>query len=205
MIKLSNKVQKRKDIDPVILFDILKKANDKSKEIIVHETSKYAEMTKDDKLNQLITKSRAKGEWFYLASSHNDCAKDHVDYQGKLYVDNKAPEEVIEYAKNRGLYTLQWVLGEPAWLITRPNCRHYFVTLTLKEVMGSTLKDLKNKHHTHTKEGDRTYQTPQKAALEEYEDRLKMLNELYKQYPLEAIKKAIIKTKLLIKKWKGEI
>lgn len=186
------------------LFSMMKTthANDKAKKIINHQVGVEAEKRKNDRLDQFIVDSRSKGEYFYLASSHNDCAEDHKPYQGRLYVDAKAPQDVIDYAKSRGLYTLQWVMDAPAWFITRPNCRHYFVTLTLDQVRGKSLKRLRQKHKTHSNQGNRDFQTPAKAAVEEYEDRLKMLKALYREYPTPTLKAEITKTELLIKKWK---
>ena len=204
-IKLSNKAKKVEKLDADVLFMLLKKekCNDIAKKIINHEVSKEAEIQKSAYISDFIDKSRKKGEYFYLASSHTDCALDHVKYQGRLYVDENAPEEAIQYAKSRGLYTLQWVMDAPAWFITRPNCRHYFVSLTLSQVRGKSDKKLIQKYHTHSKIGDKSMQTPAKASIEEYEDRLKFLMELYKAFPSQKVKEEILKTKLLIQKWKS--
>lgn len=204
-IKLSNKARKvdaGNGILAVALLDLFKKDNDKAKKIINHQVQVKAEKEKSDAIGDFIKGSRDKGEWFYLASSHNDCAKDHIPYQGRLYVDEKAPDEAIQYAKSKGLYTLQWVMNGPAWFVTRPNCRHYFVSLRLDQVRGKTNKQLRRKHKTHSLEGNRDFQTPPKAAVEEYEDRLKMLRALYAEYPTEKLKAEILKTKLLLDKWK---
>lgn len=206
-IKLSNKAKKVQGsggILAVALLDMFKKqqSNDKMKKIINHQTQVEAEKQKQVAIDEFIDKSREKNEWFYLASSHNDCAIDHKPYQGHLYADAKAPKEALEYAKSRGLYTIQWVMDAPAWFITRPNCRHYFVSLTLEEVMHKSLKRLKRKYKTHSLEGNRDFQTPAKIAVEEYEDRLKMLRALYAEYPTDKLKAEILKVKLLLDKWK---
>lgn len=207
-IKTANKAKKvsaeNVGLLAIALFDLFKNqhSNDKAKKIINHQVSVEAEKEKNGTLDQFIKDSRSNGEWFYLASSHGDCAKDHKPYQGRLYVDEKAPQDVIDYARSRGLYTLQWVMDAPAWFITRPNCRHYFVSLPLDQVQGKSLKALRRKHKTYTKEGNRDFQTPAKAAVEEYEDRLKMLKALYREHPTPTLKAEITKTELLIKKWK---
>ena len=140
-----------------------------------------------------------------MASSHNDCAADHKPYQGRLYVDEKAPKEVIDYAKSRGLYTVQWVMDGPAWFITRPNCRHYFVSLKLDQVKGKSDKKLTKKYKTHSVEGNRDFQTPRSRAIEEYTDRLRMLKSLYWEHKTQKLKNEIVKTELLIKKWKNYV
>ena len=210
-IKLTNKAKKIPsaglDILAVALFDMFHKdkSNDKAKKIINHQIDTDAEQEKQVELDKFIDKSRKNGEWFYLASSHGDCAEDHKPYQGRLYCDEKAPADVLEYAKSRGLYTMQWVTGKPAWFVTRPYCRHYFVSLTESQVRGKTLKRLRRKYKTHTKVGNLSLQTPAKAAIAEYEDRLKMLRALYNEYSSQKIKAEILKTEILLKKWKKTI
>lgn len=207
-IKLSNKAQKVSatglDLLAIALFDLIHKGkyNDKAKKLINHQVQVEAEKEKDGAIDDFMEKSRKNGEYFYLASSHGDCAEDHKPYQGRLYVDKDAPEEAIDYARDRSLYTVQWVMGKPAWFITRPHCRHYFVSLTLEQVKGKTLKKLKRKYKTHTTKGNMDFQTPAQAAVEEYTDRLRLLKALYWEYKTPKLKNEILKTELLIKKWK---
>lgn len=208
-VKLANKAKKLPSSDglAVAIFDLFKKqkSNHLANKIINYDTQKIAEKKKDDLWDQFVEQNRDRGRWFYLASSHNDCAIDHKPYQGKMYVDNKAPEEAIQYAKSKGWKTVQWVTGEPAWFITRPNCRHYFVSLRLDEVMGKSIRKLQRKHRTHTREGDRQFQTPAHAAVEEYRDRLEMLRKLYAEHPTEELKKEMLKARMLLKKWEGQL
>lgn len=207
-IKLTNKAKKVQASDgtslALALFDMFhkEKSNDKAKKIINHQTQLEAEREKQGAIDDFMEASKARGEYFYLASSHGDCAEDHKPYQGRLYVDKDAPEDVIQYAKSRGLYTVQWVMGKPAWFITRPHCRHYFVSLGLNQVRGKTLKKLSRKYRTYTKKGNLDFQTPAKAAVEEYTDRLKMLRALYEVRESKKLKAEILKTEMLIKKWK---
>jgi len=206
MIKMANRAKKIKDADlATALFAMFwdSKISDKAEKVINHTVSKQAEMRKQEAIDNTIADNRDAGRWFYLASSHADCAKDHIPYQGRLYVDEKAPPEAMAYAKSRGLYTVQWVMGAPAWFITRPNCRHYFVSLTLRQVEGRPLKRLKRKYKTHTREGDREFQTPKHRAVEEYRDRLEMLRGLYRIQPTEKLKRQILKAEMLLKKWEN--
>lgn len=207
-IKLSNKAKKVPGesgaILAVALFNMFhkQKMNDKAKKIINHQIEVEAEKEKEGAIRDFMDASRKNGEYFYLASSHGDCAEDHKAYQGRLYVDEKAPEDAIKYAHDRGLYTVQWVMGKPAWFITRPHCRHYFVSLTEEQVRGKTLKKLSHKYKTYTKKGNMDFQTPAKAAIAEYEDRLRMLRALQEVYRTQRLKDEILKTELLLKKWK---
>lgn len=206
-IKAANKARKypADTMADMIVALFLRQSNDLAKKIINHDTQERAERDKSRVMDDFVQENRTNGKWFYLASSHDDCAKDHEDWQGKLYVDDKAPAEVIEYARSRGLYTLQWVMDRPVWLITRPNCRHYFVAMGIREVKRSTITKLKKRHKTHTREGDREFQTPRHAMVEEYTDRLRMLRALYREHPTEKLKKEIQKAELLVKKWKNSL
>lgn len=210
-IKLTNKAKKisaaSMELLAIALLDLFSrdKSNDKAKKVINHRIDTIAEDEKLSKFDDFITESRDNNKWFYLASSHNDCAEDHKAYQGRLYVDNKAPENIMDYARSRGLYTMQWVTGKPVWFVTRPYCRHYFVSLSLDEVKNKSLKKLKRKHKTHSKVGNLDLQTPAKRALEEYTDRLKLLRALYREFPSRKLKNDINKTELLVKKWKKEL
>lgn len=210
-IKLSNKAKKINadslSLLAIALFDLFsqEKSNDKAKKVINHQVDNNAEQEKLNEFDNFVNISRKNEEWFYLASSHNDCAEDHKPYQGRLYVDNKAPNEIIDYARKHNLLTMQWVTGKPVWFITRPYCRHYFVSLTLEQVENKSLKKLKRKYKTHTAVGNLDLQTPAKRALAEYEDRIKWLRALYREYPSNKLKNEISKTALLIKKWKNEL
>lgn len=207
-LKLTNKAKKvsadGSGLLAIALLDLFKrdKSNEKAKKIINQRTQTVAEREKEDAIDNFIDKSRDNGEWFYLASSHDDCAADHLAYQGKLYVDEKAPDDIIEYARKKGLYTVQWVMNGPAWFITRPNCRHFFVSLTLKQVKKNSVKKLKKRYNTHSMEGHKALATPKSEAINEYTDRLKMLRALYAEYPTDTLKAEILKTEMLIKKWK---
>lgn len=89
-----------------------------------------------------IKVSRAKKWVFYKCSKHNKCAKDHVDYQGKIYVDrywksiignNKAVQNFIS---SNGVKTIQWVMHGPVWMTTRPYCKHRLVGLDTDAVLN---------------------------------------------------------------------
>ena len=86
---------------------------------------------------------------FFLASEHGDCATDHVNVQGKMYVDanwksafnpkdKKRIEEIENYIKSHNIQTVQSVIGEDAFLSTRPYCRHTFKSLTADDVMRNS-------------------------------------------------------------------
>ena len=193
---------KSENADLLLLLFNTQRYNSKSKKLINHELMVNAEDQKSAVINNYIKGSRANNNYIYLASSHNDCAKDHLKWQGKLYYDDKAPEEIVKWAQNHGHKSIQWVMGEPVWFITRPNCRHFFKSLPLDVVKKYSLPELKRRYKTHRKTGDANLKTPQKVTLEEYEDRLKMLEAMYAKHKTEKLRREIEKTKLLIRKWR---
>lgn len=96
------------------------------------------------------------GVIFYLASEHADCADDHADFQGKLYVNEKwesivkdedLKERVRKFIQEKDIKTIQWVRGAPVWFTTRPNCRHFLIPITIEQAMGN-LSDLKSRLRT---------------------------------------------------------
>ena len=163
--------------------------------IVVEEQTKEKEVFLDD----LFKEGRATGKIFYVASSHEDCAEDHKPYQGKIYVDayyDRHNKELCDYVRSHNIKTVQWVTGKPAYFITRPNCRHYFLQKTFDEIKGGV--DI-----PHSKIGYRRYQTPADVSLVYYKRRLNLLIDLQKQYDTEEIRIKITKTKILINKWKN--
>lgn len=217
----NRKVEKR-------LNSIVTKEADKVEADSKHEAIDLA-LTTNREDNKEIVKNNAGWEnlkIFYLASKHNDSATDHKDWQGKVYIDEKwlhlnLPDSVAnsikQYILKNNIKTMQWVIGKPVWFVTRPNCRHYFKDITLKEALGSSKTSLIEKYGLTTPIGDRQYmQTISKAKsndqydeirnaqlmLESYEQRLSYHQQLYKENPSELLRNAINKDKLLIKKWK---
>lgn len=101
----------------------------------------------------MVDTGSALGVIFYIAAYFGDCAKDHVDYQGKIYVDkdwkSNAPkdriDEIQSYIDSKSIKTVQEVMDAPAYFTTRPNCRHYFQYIDIDSVLGAKNKDDVNK------------------------------------------------------------
>ena len=99
--------------------------------------------------NNMISAGQENGIIFYITSFYGDCAPDHADYQGKIYVDEKwesmAPkdrlDEIRDYINSNKLLTVQEVTQNPPFLTTRPNCRHYFQYIDIDSVLGAKTKD----------------------------------------------------------------
>ena len=86
---------------------------------------------------------------FFICSKHYPVAPDHKDYQGKLYVHQnwrtlvkgKEYRAVSEYIQNNKVLTIQSVMKNPPYLITRPNCRHKLVGVPTSAVLSSVSGD----------------------------------------------------------------
>ena len=93
----------------------------------------------------LIDSGHEAGVVFYITSFYGDCAKDHADYQGKIYYDSNwkdnAPkdriDEIQNYIDSKGLKSVQEIMDAPVYLTTRPNCRHYFTAIDIDAVLGA--------------------------------------------------------------------
>lgn len=102
--------------------------------------------------NNMIAAGKEAGVIFYITSFYGDCAPDHVDYQGKIYVEENweslAPkdrlEEIRDYISSNKLMTVQEVSEKDPFLTTRPNCRHYFQYISIDEVLGAKTEEQVN-------------------------------------------------------------
>lgn len=200
---------------------------------ITKETNKQEGKDKDDALKKDIEYNRGlkNPRVFYLASEHLDSAKDHKPWQGRIYVDEYWPryikseelrKEITDYILENDIRMWQWVLGRPVLFITRPNCRHYYKSLSVGAVLHKSLKYLIEKNDMHRTFGDRQYMQTMRYAenhsmsqmeilrnaqlvLDAYKERLKLHTALYEKGKSNFIRMAISKDKLLIKKWQDYI
>ena len=84
MMKVANKSYKSinhhktkdENADFLLLLFTRNHYNSKIRKLINHETMEDAEESKEKVVKDYIKNSRNVERWFYLASSHNDCAKD---------------------------------------------------------------------------------------------------------------------------------
>lgn len=114
----------------------------------------YADMKNRTMLQEYTNKAQTEagrnaGLIFWLVSSFGDSAKDHVDYQGRIYVDRdwqsmvdeETRKQVQDYIDANGTMVKQDVEeGEP-YLTTRPNCRHRWMPINTEEVLGGKSTD----------------------------------------------------------------
>ena len=218
------------EVIAIFVYDLLKKYKVEKK--LSHEINVEADKTegtlKVEGIEGAINYNRdlKSPRVFYLASQHKDSASDHEPWQGKMYVDEKwksviqdkdLKEQIGKYIQENDVRTVQWVTGKPVWFITRPNCRHYFQSMTVEEVLTKSRTQLLKDHNMTRAIGNREYLQTIKHArnknwyqdvrnaeiiLGKYQDRLKLHQDLYNARPNTLIKEAIAKDKMLIEKWK---
>lgn len=95
---------------------------------------------------------RAEGGVFYLLSSHSNPALGHAPYQGQIFVDRfwrvttGGDKRVQAYIRNHDTMTVQEIIKEPVYMITRPYCKHFFIELNTEEVLNNGLKRVRSNH-----------------------------------------------------------
>lgn len=150
---------------------------------------------------------------FFLCSSHPNPAKDHAEWEGRMYYDEdwEAKGEYSEdekdairaYIQNHKLRTVQWVTGAPVYLIVRPNCKHYFVNIPLNEALKASARALLKKHKLYMP--DEEPASREVLTYREYYNRLKVEEALDKLVPNDQLKKDLQKDKKLLDKWKKKL
>jgi len=105
----------------------------------------YMEMKARTDINTEISANQVKhgaeaGIIFYFVDAFADCAKDHLNYQGKIYYNEGAEltPEARKYINQHHIKGMEWVRGAPVWLTTRPNCRHSFHAVPYSDVIKDT-------------------------------------------------------------------
>jgi len=191
-------------------FDVLKKENsfDKTSKIINEEIRRESGKKKEQLIQGVIKEARKQKKIFYICSSHDDCASDHKDYQGQIYVDeswDRTNAEIADYVILNNIKTFQWITFRPVWMTTRPYCRHYFKALDTEDVLSHSVSQLTKNHRMHHKSGKYEMQTIRyktgQETLQAYRERLRYHEYLYGVYKTETLRKLISKDKLLINKW----
>lgn len=216
VMKLANRVKKLDkgagqyygtgglDVLAIGILDLFSRqaVNYAATKIVHYEVRKFEDEKKIEIIDNAFKENRKSGKIFYVASKHADSAEDHKDWQGKVYVDRywynyDTDGRLAKYIRDNDIRTVQWVTGKPVWFITRPNCRHYFTAYSADDILG------KKYHIPNRKIGDKRLQTPRDANLQYYQDRLRLLMNMYKKYPTQLLNNKIQKTKILIAKWKN--
>ena len=197
------------------------KTSDRAKR---EQGNKYEAEIKTLEEGQAVDNAREAREYLWICSSHGDCAEDHEEWQGRLYYDNgwrrylKGEEKARMEAliRSRGITSFQKVQNRPVWLFTRPNCRHYFDSVSLDEAERKSAREIlaergmihsvgpragkQNIRHS-TKAGWYTRENVE-AIIRQYEERVDTLERMWEEQPSDDLRRDILKARNLTKKWK---
>lgn len=127
--------------------DVIPNIN-KQKNIIADQ----AEQRYKEKLLEKLVNSPS--SIFFLCSSHKNPARDHANYEGKMYVSKNWEQKVKQsfvpmikaYIRNHQVRTVEWVTGPPVYMVRRPNCKHFFIPIPVGEVLSNSVRSLLKKH-----------------------------------------------------------
>lgn len=133
---------------------------------------------KKQKIRNMMLKARytddlASGRFpivFYACSKHSNPAKDHKDYQGKIYIDRYwrkystgvMPDWLIaavdDYVKKNDVVSVQKIMGPPVWLGVRPYCKHFFYPVKTLSALTEVQKELVPITHGRSTKRGATYE-----------------------------------------------
>lgn len=92
---------------------------------------------------------------FYLVSWHQKPQPAHKDIQGTLLIDRQwrnaltetgdegLIKRVAELVKSKKIRTVQWAIGAPNYLVTRPNCKHYLIPIRTSDALRYEVGELR--------------------------------------------------------------
>lgn len=196
--------QDTKELDGIILATLLMKRFEKLRvyqrfiSLVNQEVRNKEASVKERVIRQLTSYGIENREHFALVSKHLDSAIDHIDFQGKLYLlTNDLQESELLLARKIGIArTLASVMHDKPYLITRPNCRHYFITLSESDIENKSVDTLLKENKMITKVGSRVI----KNLRNNTSIKLNYYKELYKVRRVPYLAKRIKKLKELVEK-----
>lgn len=202
---LASKLKKdTQETDGIILATLLMKRFEKLRvyqrfiSLVNQEVRNKEASVKERVIRQLTSYGIENREHFALVSKHLDSAIDHIDFQGKLYLlTNDLQESELLLARKIGITrTLASVMHDKPYLITRPNCRHYFITLSESDIGSKSVDTLLKENKMITKVGSRVI----KNLRNNTSIKLNYYKELYKVRRVPYLAKRIKKLKELVEK-----
>lgn len=202
---LANKLkQDTKETDGIILATLLMKRFEKLRvyqrfiSLVNQEVRNKEASVKERVIRQLTSYGIENREHFALVSKHLDSAIDHINYQGKIYLlTNDLQESELLLANKLGINTtLTSVMHDKPYLITRPNCRHYFITLSESDIGNKSVDTLLKENKMITKVGSRVI----KNLRNNTSIKLNYYKELYKVRKIPYLASRIKKLKELVEK-----
>ena len=196
--------QDTQETDGIILATLLMKRFEKLRvyqrfiSLVNQEVRNKEASVKERVIRQLTSYGIENREHFALVSKHLDSAIDHIDFQGKLYLlTNDLQESELLLASKLGITrTLASVIHDKPYLITRPNCRHYFITLSESDIGSKSVDTLLKENKMITKVGSRVI----KNLRNNTSIKLNYYKELYKVRRIPYLAKRIKKLKELVEK-----
>lgn len=196
--------QDAQETDGIILATLLMKRFEKLRvyqrfiSLVNQEVRNKEASVKERIIRQLTSYGIENREHFALVSKHLDSAIDHIDFQGKLYLlTNDLQESELLLARKIGITrTLASVMHDKPYLITRPNCRHYFITLSESDIGSKSVDTLLKENKMITKVGSRVIKNLRNNAS----IKLNYYKELYKVRRIPYLAKRIKKLKELVEK-----
>ena len=196
--------QDTKETNGIILATLLMKRFEKLRlyqkaiSLVNQEVRNKETSVKENIIKRLTSYGIENREHFALVSKHLDSAIDHLDFQGKLYLlTNDLQESELLLARRLGVNkTLASVMQDKPYLITRPNCRHYFITLSESDIGNKSVDTLLIENKMITKVGSRVI----KNLRNNTSIKLNYYKELYKVRKTPYLAKRIKKLKELVEK-----
>lgn len=202
---LANKLkQDTQETDGIILATLLMKRFEKLRvyqrfiSLVNQEVRNKEASVKEKVIRQLTSYGIENREHFALVSKHLDSAIDHINYQGKIYLlTNDLQESELLLANKLGITrTLASVMHDKPYLITRPNCRHYFITLSESDIGSKSVDTLLKENKMIAKVGSRVI----KNLRNNTSIKLNYYKELYKVRRIPYLASRIKKLKELVEK-----
>ena len=196
--------QDTKETDGIILATLLMKRFEKLRvyqrfiHLVNQEVRNKEASVKEKVIRQFTSYGIENREHFALVSKHLDSAIDHLDFQGKIYLlTNDLQESELLLANKLGINkTLSSVMHDKPYLITRPNCRHYFITLSESDIGSKSVDTLLKENKMITKVGSRVI----KNLRNNTSIKLNYYKELYKVRKIPYLASRIKKLKELVEK-----
>ena len=202
---LASKLKKdAQETDGIILATLLMKRFEKLRvyqrfiHLVNQEVRNKEASVKEKVIRQFTSYGIENREHFALVSKHLDSAIDHIDFQGKIYLlTNDLQESELLLANKLGINkTLSSVMHDKPYLITRPNCRHYFITLSESDIGNKSVDTLLKENKMITKVGSRVI----KNLRNNTSIKLNYYKELYKVRKIPYLASRIKKLKELVEK-----
>lgn len=145
---------------------------------------------------------------FVVCDVHDDCAKDHEAYQGKVYYkdgwdkyveDPEVRARIKAYIRNHRCMSVNEVTRSKPYLIRRPYCRHELHEVSIDEVLSSSIKKILVSHNWI--KSNFKNKSSVDRAWRSYLDQLEIYRDLWKVAPNPNLGKEMNRVRKLYKKW----